>query len=178
MTLASSPQKKVMMGVMIFAAIPITLLLLCISVTILVDHIPRQYDLSDSFEATLGFFYSMMQNNLELANLIVVQEQHPLLDNWMTSHRPASCPLLWSFTNNDILEGIESGGGTCVTDGDSCHTSYYIICDRFDLASYYFSIDDIELRKVDDQWMVVKWGLVCEGEYPLVARCSYPSPLK
>jgi len=138
---------------------------------------PSQHpiDKTDSSSVAFGFINALMRNREEAAYSLVSLENHGRIDEWMSKHQSFSCPIAFLSTNDDPIETeIGHGGGGCNDGEDNCDWRYYIECYCHNRLTYRIEIDEMQIKRINSEQIILDWTEVKEYRRNLFFSCAFP----
>ena len=160
----------------------IVVVLACISLCMLVSlPITIKPDIAEvsSYQSDYGktariFANVMRTNNIEFAKELVSEDNYSRLDEWAENREGFCYPFFWIFTHYDILDhGMQfENYGDLVDEYSANYSTYERYSKDYDFV-YDISIRDIELRLIDDKWVITDFDEIKErwGDEKYRKRC-------
>jgi hypothetical protein len=122
------------------------------------------------------FLRALVEDNIHYAKELIVPEAGERIDQWKTvsQHEAFYCEYDWSsvFNNPFEIQRISSGGSSYVQMDDTtvkARSSYG--CSG---SHHAMSIKDVIVKKGNDGWTIVDWGVICETPALDAEELCYP----
>jgi hypothetical protein len=170
--------KKIKVGCLI--ALLVVVLSCCMLVSLPInikENIAEASSYQSDYEDTASIYsHAMRTNNIEFAKELVSDDNFSKLDEWANDRVGFCYPFIWSFTNEDFLEDwLETFYSGDLIDENSANYGGYELYRKNNRIVYSFYISDMELRLIDDKWIITDLGEIEESsadeKYRKRCRC-------
>jgi hypothetical protein len=111
---------------------------------------------NDPADVALTFAYSLPFNEMAEMKSYLVQENWEFVEKWPEIHEAVSkeCHIPWDPDFEYFMFGGQDNGGS-----SSARLFYNYDCPGY---WYTFYVYELELKRVDGKWQIVRWKEICE----------------